>query len=149
MRDDADHGAIRAFFAEWGGYVAAVDFASARPLFDDGVIGFGTFMDTVVGLDNLERGQWRSIWPTIEDFRFNLDSLKCVVAPERLMAMGAITWNSTGIAENGERFDRPGRATVVFARADTAQPWRGVHTHFSLNPGTPQRSYGKRSQAGT
>ncbi len=144
MSADQDTAAIRDWFATWGSFVAAVDFESARPLFDPAVIGFGTFMDTVTGLDNLEQRQWRSIWPTIQDFRFNLDSLKCVVSEDRLLAVAAITWGSTGIGEDGRPFDRPGRATVGLVRAATDAPWRGMHTHFSLNPGTPQTSYGDR-----
>ena len=144
MSADQDTAAIRDWFATWGGFVAAVDFESARPLFDPAVIGFGTFMDTVTGLDNLEQRQWRSIWPTIRDFRFNLDSLKCVVSEDRLLAVAAITWSSTGIGEDGTPFDRPGRATVGLVRAAPDAPWRGMHTHFSLNPGTPQTSYGDR-----
>lgn len=144
--DAKDRDAIRDWFAAWGGFVAAVDFAGARPLFDAGVIGFGTYMDTVAGLDELERRQWRAIWPTIEGFSFNLDSLKPVVSPDRRQAFAAITWSSTGIAEDGGRFDRPGRATVAFARAQPDQPWRGIHTHFSLNPGTPQVSHGGRPE---
>lgn len=144
MSADQDTAAIRDWFATWGEFVAAVDFESARPLFDPDVIGFGTFMDTVTGLDNLEQRQWRSIWPTIRDFRFNLDSLKCVVSEDRLLAVAAITWSSTGIGEDGVHFDRPGRATVGLVRAATGAPWRGMHTHFSLNPGTPQTSYGDR-----
>ncbi len=146
MSEDVD--AIRDWFAAWGGHVAAVDFESARPLFDDAVIGFGTYMDTATGLDELERRQWRGVWPTIEGFRFNLASLKSVVSPDRRQAFAAITWSSTGIAADGGRFERPGRATVAFARPAPDQPWRGIHTHFSLNPGTPQTSHGKRPEAG-
>lgn len=144
MSTEQNDASIRDWFATWGRFVAAVDFAGARDLFDTDVIGFGTFMDTVTGLDNLEQRQWRSIWPTIRDFRFNLDSLKSVVSDDRLLAVAAITWSSTGIGEDGTPFDRPGRATVGLVRTAPNAPWRGMHTHFSLNPGTPQTSYGDR-----
>ncbi len=130
----ADHAAIGDWFAAWGGFVAAVDFTGARALFDPRVIGFGTFADTVAGLDSLEHEQWRSIWPTIRDFRFVPESLQCATSPDRLLAFAAITWRSTGFDNAGNPFDRPGRATVALARADRHAPWRGVHTHFSLNP---------------
>ena len=58
-------------------------------------------------------------------------------------AWAAVPWTSTGFDENGTAFDRPGRATVTFRR-DGAR-WLGVHTHFSLKPGTPPRTHAKRS----
>ena len=42
----------------------------------------------------------------------------------------------------GLRFDRPGRATMVFHKRNGT--WLGVHTHLSLNRGVPQASYGNR-----
>ena len=136
--------ALRRWFERWGRLVAAVDFVPARALFDDGVAGFGTHMDVVEGLDRLEAEQWRRVWPTIEDFRFHSESLKAGVSPDRLMAIGLCPWSSIGRHDDGTAFARPGRATVVFARATTEDPWKGIHTHISLNPGTPQRSYGDR-----
>ena len=136
--------AIRDWFATLHGYVDAVDFRSARALFDDSAISFGTFMDIVEGLDNIEQQQWRAIWPTIEGFRFNLDTLRIGVSGDRCLGMGVITWQSTGADETGEDFPRPGRATVVFGRDKPGNPWKGIHTHFSLNPGTPQLSHGNK-----
>ena len=57
----ADHSSITAWFDTWSGYVATVDFDSARPMFELDVVGFGTWMDTVEGLDNLMEKQWISI----------------------------------------------------------------------------------------
>lgn len=138
--------AIRDWFATWDKNVDAVNFTAARDLFDPGVIGFGTFMDTVDGLDNLEQRQWRSIWPTIEGFKFNLDTLRAGVSPDGLLAFGVITWQSKGIDEKGDYYPRPGRATVLFGRAKRGDPWKGLHTHISLNPGTPQKSHGDRPE---
>jgi ketosteroid isomerase-like protein len=104
--------AIRDWFATWDKHVDAVNFTAARALFDTDVIGFGTFMDTVDGLDNLEQRQWRSIWPTIEGFKFNLDTLRAGVSPDGLLAFGVITWQSKGIDDKGDYYPRPGRATV-------------------------------------
>ncbi len=134
---------IKAWFDEWGGYVAAVDFESARPLFHPEVVGFGTYMEYVRGLDALEQQQWRSIWGTIADFRFLTDRLICGVSSDGLQAWGIVPWNSTGFHEDGASYERPGRATVLFLREATGRPWRAIHTHISLSPGTPQRSYGQ------
>lgn len=139
-----DFNAIRQWFAEWSVNVAEVDFAPARALFEDNVAGFGTHMDVVEGLDNLVNGQWRSVWPTIEDFSFLLPTLKVAVSPDRRMAMGIITFSSTGISADGHRYNRPGRATVAFARTRRSAKWKAIHSHVSLNPGTPAPSHGQR-----
>ena len=138
--DDLD--TIRDWYMTWGGHVAAVDFAAARPLFSPDVFAFGTVARTMRGLDRLEAEQWRQVWPTIRDFRFLTDTLEAAVSPDRLQAVAACAWSSTGIAEDGSTFDRPGRATVGLARLATSAAWRGIHTHFSLAPGVPPRSYG-------
>lgn len=119
---EEDVKAIRDWFAGWGGHVAAVNFTAARLLFDEGAVGFGTWMTMVEGLDGLEREQWRSVWPTIEDFQFLLESLKVSVSGDRCMAFAMLHFDSTGIAADGARFPRPGRVTVVFGREDAAQP---------------------------
>ena len=142
--DDID--AIRQWFAEWSVNVGEIDFASARALFEDNVAGFGTHMDVVEGLDALEQDQWRSVWPTIEDFSFLLPTLKVAVSPDRRMAMGIITFSSTGITADGHRYNRPGRATVAFSRARRNAAWKAIHSHVSLNPGTPAPSHGKRPE---
>lgn len=140
-----DQAAIRDWFATWGEQVAAVDFEPAKALFEDNIASFGTHMDVVEGLDHLADRQWRSVWPTIEDFRWNLDSLKVGVSPDRLLAIGVLTFSSTGLHADGKTFDRPGRATVAFTRSTTDDAWKGVHTHVSLNPGTPAASHGNRT----
>ncbi|MGE0744019.1 MAG: nuclear transport factor 2 family protein [Rhodospirillales bacterium] len=140
-----DFAAIKDWFDRWGADVAARDFAAARPLFDDGVVGFGTWMDLVEGLDGLEAQQWRSVWPTIEGFRHETDrTLKVRVSPDRLLAVGLVTWTSSGFAADGAPYDRPGRTTAVFVRAQIAAPWRCVHTHVSLFRGVPQKSHGAK-----
>lgn len=141
---EEDYDAIRQWFAEWSVNVAEVDFAPARALFEDNVAGFGTHLDVVEGLAGLENGQWRSVWPTIEDFSFVLPSLKVAISPDRRLAVGIITFSSTGIDASGHRFNRPGRATVAFARGRRNARWKGIHTHVSLNPGTPAPSHGNR-----
>ncbi len=144
MAETADHDSIAAWFDRWSGLVAAVDFAPARALFADDVVAFGTFQHHLRGLDALEAEQWRQVWPTIEDFRFETDTLVSEISPDRMMAYGAIMWSSTGLAEDGSRFERPGRCTVVLRRAAVDAPWLGIHTHFSLGRGVPQKSHGKR-----
>ncbi len=141
---EADRAAIEAWFADWSRHVADVDFAPALTLFEDNIASFGTHMDVVEGLDALAANQWRSVWPTIEDFRWNLESLKVGVSQDRLFAIGVLTFSSTGVGEDGGRYDRPRRGTVAFTRSSVEAPWKGVHTHISLNPGVPHPSHGNR-----
>lgn len=145
--EQSDTDGIAEWFSSWDRLVDGVDFVPARELFSDDVIGFGTRMDTVKGLDRLERDQWRRVWPTIDRFRFDLSTLECVISPDRLQGIGIVVWRSTGYGKDGTPFDRPGRATVVFQRADARDAWKAVHTHISLAPGTPQQSFGARPAA--
>ncbi len=138
---------IKAWFDEWSGYVAAVDFESARKLFHPEVVGFGTYMEYVRGLEALEQQQWRSIWGTIADFHFATEHLICGISSDGLQAWGITPWTSTGFHEDGSPYERPGRATVLFVRDNTASPWLAIHTHISLSPGTPQRSHGRPQTA--
>ena len=61
-----------------------------------------------------------------------------------VMAVAIVPWTSTGIAEDGTRFPRPGRATIVLERSQPGAPWVGVHTHFSLARGVPSSTFGRR-----
>jgi len=137
-----DVAAIKKWFDDWGEMVATERFEDARELFDPGAIGFGTWMDLVEGLDQLEAKQWRSIWGTISDFRHETTkTLKVIVSPDRLMASGLVTWTSIGFHEDGKQYDRPGRTTSIFVRGHLEYRWRSIHTHVSLFRGVPQRSF--------
>ena len=46
------------------------DFASGRRLFAEDAVAFGTWATAVSGLADIEREQWRNVWPRIHDFRF-------------------------------------------------------------------------------
>ena len=139
-----DRAAIKDWFDRWGAHVAAREFTEARDLFGAEALGFGTWMDYVEGLDNLEAKQWRSIWGTIRGFHHRTDdSLQVTVSPDRLQAVGLVLWTSTGFHEDGSEYDRPGRTTAVFTRGAAEDPWKCVHTHVSLARGVPQKSFGE------
>ena len=140
----SDNDSVRNWFQQWGKRVAAVDMQAAKALFHEDVVGFGTYMDWVDGLDRLAAEQWSSIWPTIEDFVFELDTLRVLYSPDRRQATAMILWNSTGISESGERYERPGRATVVLVRSSIDEPWKGIHTHLSVFPRQQKLSFGER-----
>lgn len=129
---------LRDWFRAWEGYVRAVDYRSAHALFDPNVASFGTHAEIVFGIDRLVNEQWSAVWPNIADFRFLVEKLHGGIAGDH--AWAAVPWTSTGFHEDGSAFDRPGRATVTLRR--DGGRWLGVHTHFSLKPGTPPRTFG-------
>lgn len=135
---------LSAWLDEWASYVRARDYTAARALFHPDVIGFGTRMHVVEGLDLLERDQWRNVWGTIDGFRFLTDEMRCGSDADEVLAWAIVPWSSTGFHDDGTPFDRPGRATILFTRSDSTAPWRAIHTHISLAPGTPQRSFSQR-----
>ncbi|MBI4220837.1 MAG: nuclear transport factor 2 family protein [Chloroflexi bacterium] len=128
---------------EWFGYLgrlcAAVDYESARWLFAPDVVSFGTRAELVHGLDRLEEEQWRGIWPNITDFKIDQSSIESGGHAD--LAWGVALWTSTGYAESGEAFHRPGRATVILERRGTV--WLAIHSHFSIKPGTPPKTFGR------
>jgi ketosteroid isomerase-like protein len=135
-----EHAALRRWFEQLQECVRNVDFAAGRALFVEDVVAFGTKADVVSGLDALIANQWQGIWPNIADFTFQLDQLH--TGQHGDLAWGVVPWTSTGYDPDGTPFDRPGRATTVFERRGGR--WLAKHTHFSLNPGTPPRTYGRR-----
>jgi ketosteroid isomerase-like protein len=132
--DPQDWQSVRAWMAAWGNEVAAVELARARARFDPDVVSFGTVAEMARGLDQLYDEQWSRVWPAIREFQFELDELEVLVSPDRLLAVAAVPWSSAATASSVDASPRHGRATVVLRREDVDDPWRGVHTHFSLVP---------------
>ena len=132
--------AVRQWFALMERYCASVDYDGAEGIFAEDVVSFGTTMDIVSGRKALRRGQWESIWGNISNFKMDLDNVHANGKGNQ--AWGVVTWTSVGFDGNHQPFYRPGRATVTLERRDGV--WLAVHTHFSLYPGTPQRTFGKR-----
>lgn len=122
---------------DWEECIRERDVERARLMFDLDIVSFGTTAVVALGLDELDTRQWRRTWPFIENFRFDRDTIRVVPSPDGLLATVALTWSSSGMDENRVPFDRPGRATLVLKRSAAREPWRAVHTHFSLAPGVP------------
>ena len=121
---------IAQWLGEFEAHVRAVDYAGARPYVADDLVGFGTYGAVLRGREEVERGQWAMIWPTIRNFSFRIDQLSC--GTDGSLAWAACPWDSDGVRDDGSVFDRPGRATIVFRREGGR--WRAIHTHFSLFP---------------
>ncbi|MGE0223536.1 MAG: nuclear transport factor 2 family protein [Acetobacteraceae bacterium] len=137
---------IEAFFHRWletfSECVRDVDYAAARPMFHPEILAFGTHRDVLPDREAWIGAQWDNVWPKTADFRFDLAATHVLASDDGSMAVVIAPWTSTGFHPDGQPFDRPGRATMVFHK--TPQGWLGVHTHLSLNRGVPQSSHGNR-----
>ena len=140
--NNKDYTSIKLWYSEWENYVQNKNYSSAMNLFENDVVSFGTWMNVVQGLDQLQSNQWKNIWPTISKFRFLTDTLFIQLSPDKLFANSIIIWDSIGYKNDGNSFERTGRATVTLKRENFNSNWKGIHTHFSLNRGVPQQSFG-------
>jgi ketosteroid isomerase-like protein len=143
---EEDRRSVADWFARWGDFVADVNFKPVREMFAEDAVAFGSKVEMMTSQAQLEREQWRAVWPSIEDYRYDLSTLQVVMSPDRLMAMGAAIFRSTGLHPDGRKFERNGRATVTLMRASIGAPWICTHSHISLKPGTPGISHGKRPE---
>ena len=140
--DPSVRSSLLAWLERFAAHVRAVDFAAARPMWDEDVIVFGTHQDLVQGREAAIASQWRNVWPRTEDFRFDLARTRILAEADGGLAVVIAPWTSTGFAPDGTSFPRPGRATLVFQRSGDA--WRVVHSHMSLHRGVPQESFADR-----
>jgi ketosteroid isomerase-like protein len=134
------------WLARWGELVADVNFKAVRLMFAEDAIAFGSKVEMMTSQAQLEAEQWRAVWPSIEDYRYDLSTLQMVMSPDRLMTMAAVMFRSTGLHADGKKFQRNGRATVALMRTAVGAPWICTHSHVSLSPGTPALSHGKRPE---
>ena len=142
--DPDDLARVEQWFQLLSDHVRAVDFAGARPLFAPDMIAFGTFENFIAGRERVEAAQWRNVWPLTSGFRFRGDGIRALVSPDRLCAIGMAVFDSTGYAEDGTPYSRPGRTTVALSRAAVGEDWVADHTHMSLFRDVPSRSFGKK-----
>ncbi len=114
------------------------DFSTGRRMFADDALAFGTWARAVRGLDNVEREQWKNVWPRIREFRFEM---KPTIRAGGDLAWIAAEWSTEATGPDGRPFTRPGRGTFVLARRDGR--WQCVHSHFSLLPTQSETAHGK------
>jgi ketosteroid isomerase-like protein len=115
------------------------DFAAGRRLFASDALAFGTYAVAARGIENIEREQWRNVWPRIREFRFESAPIVQVTGDS---AWIAAEWSSEATGSDGQSFRRPGRGTFVLARRDGR--WLCVHSHFSLLPSQSEAVHGRR-----
>ena len=114
------------------------DFDTGRRMFAQDAVAFGTWAMAVHGLDNIEREQWRNVWPRIRGFTFERDAVVRVEGDTAWIAAG---WRSEATGPDGTPFTRPGRATFILARRDGR--WLCVHSHVSLQPTHSESAHGR------
>jgi ketosteroid isomerase-like protein len=137
-----DRAFLENLLTEFDACVRAVDYTPAKKIWHERVLAFGTHMAVVEGLEQFVNEQWKSVWPTIDDFRFTLPDCRYLVASDRTMACVIAPWTSTGHGADGTPYPRPGRATLVFIM--TPEGWRAIHSHMSLARGVPSPSHGNK-----
>jgi ketosteroid isomerase-like protein len=142
--DGATATEVRDWLDRFAACVREVDYAAARPFWHPDIVIFGTYQELVKSLSAWAERQWDNVWPRTADFRFDLANTLVMASLDRAMAVAIAPWTSTGFREDGTRFDRPGRATIVLARQPDGR-WLGVHSHMSLARGVPQESHGTRT----
>ena len=98
---EEDKRSVGEWYARWDKFVAEVDFVPVREMFAEDVVAFGSKVEMMTSQAQLEREQWRHVWPSIEDYRYDLSTLEVVTSPDRLMAMGAVMFRSTGLHPDG------------------------------------------------
>lgn|SRR5574342_273496 len=114
------------------------NFEAGRRLFATDAVAFGTWATAVHGLDNIEREQWRNVWPRIRGFAFEPDPEVRAVGDTAWIAAG---WGSEATGPDGRGFSRPGRATFILSRRDGR--WLCVHSHVSLQPTQSESAHGR------
>lgn len=102
---------------------------SAKSLFFDDVVSFGTRAAHVSGVEQLCETQWRPVWTRTRDFGFEVDDM--TLWTDGAMAAVAVNWSSS--ARDATATRRQGRATIILERTRDGEV-RARHTHFSLRP---------------
>ena len=143
---EEDRRSVADWYARWAEFVADVNFKPVRAMFAEDAVAFGSKVEMMISQAQIEAEQWRAVWPSIEDYRYDLSTLEVVMSPDRLMAKGAVIFRSTGLHPDGKKFERNGRATVTLMRPAVGAPWVCTHSHISLKPGTPWTSHAKRPE---
>jgi ketosteroid isomerase-like protein len=129
--NDAAESIAKEWLAEMQACVRAVDYERCRAIFAEDVVGFGTKAAAAIGLDALERDQWRHIWGRIRNFTFLMDQLHCALYGDEGLWLGC-PWTSESPTTEGGWRQRPGRITAVLEQRNGR--WLAVHTHHSLVP---------------
>ena len=68
---EEDRRSVADWYDRWSGFVADVNFKPVRAMFAEDAIAFGSKVEMMTSQAQLEREQWRAVWPSIEDYRYD------------------------------------------------------------------------------
>lgn len=124
--------AVLAWLDQWAAHVRAADYDAGRAMFAPEVVGFGTKVRRLDGIDELEHRQWRGIWDRTSAFAIDAGTVRGEVSGDLAVAFGQ--WSGrAGRAPESQGPERSGRLTVVL-RAMPDGRLLAHHTHLSMDP---------------
>jgi ketosteroid isomerase-like protein len=138
--EDAAQMVVQAWLSEMERCVRDLDYSGCRRIFAEDVVGFGTRASMVIGLDALERDQWRNVWSKIRGFTFTVEDLQVGTPSDELLWL-ACPWTSERRGADAEWHSRHGRITAILERRNGQ--WLAVHTHHSIAPSSGDLPSGK------
>lgn len=121
---------IRQWLEDFADCVRRADYDRAGEMFDEQVVGFGTYARMLIGRDALIEGQWKKIWGCTKGFHFLLDEAHLDI--KDTVAWVASPWVSQGRDGDGRWYDRHGRCTLILTKA--GGKWLCIHSHYSRQP---------------
>jgi ketosteroid isomerase-like protein len=125
---------VTGWMRRWESLINAGDIETARPMFDPGVIAFGSMTAIMDGRDALIERQWSQMWPRLKDFAFAYDRARILDGEGDRTVSVAVPWTSLGRKGDGW-YERRGRCTLVLRRR--GDDFVCIHSHFSMEPGIP------------
>lgn len=132
--------AAHAWLDRFAELVRARDTATAEAMFAPDCSAFGTRAAHLTARDDLVAEQWTPIWTSTEGFRFLDEGRHVMSSADGSQVTVAARWVSDGIAPDGARYPRAGRATLVLevtADPSGARQLVARHSHFSERPEPP------------
>ena len=116
---------VARWMAAFESAIKTENYPVGRSLFSLNVIGFGTTAIRADGLDSLMDNQWKTRWPTNQNFHFLPDTAKMLWSNDWLTTILTVEWECDA---------RRGRATMILQAYPEQDKLLCTHSHFSENP---------------
>lgn len=109
------------------------DYETAKCLFLEDSLCYGTVMESTHSLTDLVDLQWHKVWEATEGFAFHPDKTFILGADDDPTVVIMALWSSR---TNGEvKQLRQGRCTITLVSDESKDlGFTAVHTHFSIKP---------------
>lgn len=132
---------IKAWLTGFEDCVNSQNYPRVRELFSEMARYYGIHVAYTNQIDAIIDDEFKKEWPFITDFKWGSDNRVVFEAENPYLGAIFLNWKAIGYTANGDKFNRFGRATLLFIKAG-GSPIRCYHCHFTLNPGVPFRTYG-------